>query len=304
MLNRLAFSTNAFSNPNYSVEEAVHIIGSTGYAGVELLLDKPHIWPLEFEEARLAGIREILAEHTLAVSNINANTASGFYGERDAPPGQTFGPSFSSTPEEFKEWGIDPAEWRVDYTRACIDLAKEVGARNVTVSSGFTGEGQDESKLWDQAAECFRACTDYAQTKGLYLIIEYEPDMLIGSAADCMRMIEAVGSDWLGVNFDIGHSYVVPGEDVFEAIKQLGDRIKGTHVEDIAGPTPELHLDPGHLIPGDGDMPLTEIFTALEDNGYRGYYTVELYTYACPGKDPEYAVTESFKRLQELAPNK
>ena len=178
-----------------------------------------------------------------------------------------------------------------------------MGDRSRRIPGGFVGPGQDAARLWDQAVECFEECTEYAGNAGVYLIIEYEPDMLIGSAADCMRMIEAVGSKWLGVNYDIGHSYVVPGEDVFEAIGLLGDRIIGTHVEDIAGPTPELHIDPGHLIPGDGKMPLREIFEKLERANYKGFYTVELYTYARPGKDPMYAVTESLKRLMELAPD-
>ncbi|MBI2193352.1 MAG: sugar phosphate isomerase/epimerase [Planctomycetes bacterium] len=300
MIERLAFSTNAFSNPRYTVEDAVRFIRSCGYAGVEILADKPHVWPIDFSADRLAKLKELLVRLDLAVSNVNGNTASGFYGERDAPPGQTFGPSFSSTLEEFRAWGIDPASWRVDYTCRCIDLARVLGGRNVSVSSGFVGPGQDARKLWHQAVECFRAAADYAGRSGIDLTIEYEPGMLVGSAADCLKMFDAVGSDRLGVNFDIGHSYVVPGEDVFRAVQDLGGRIRSTHVEDIAGPTPELHLDPGHLIPGDGKMPLAEIFRALEAIGYRGFYTVELYTYARPGKDPEYAAWESYRRLLHL----
>ncbi|MDP6111088.1 MAG: sugar phosphate isomerase/epimerase family protein [Planctomycetota bacterium] len=303
MKDRLAFSTNAFSNENYTVDQAIHIIGECGYSGVEILFDKPHVWPLDLDASRVDELKTAVESSGMAISNINGNTASGFYGERNAPPGQTFGPGFSCTEEEFEEWGIDPAEYRVDYTKRCIDAAQQLGARNVSASSGFVGPGQDAARLWDQAVECFEECTEYAGNAGVYLIIEYEPDMLIGSAADCMRMIEAVGSKWLGVNYDIGHSYVVPGEDVFEAIGLLGDRIIGTHVEDIAGPTPELHIDPGHLIPGDGKMPLREIFEKLERANYKGFYTVELYTYARPGKDPMYAVTESLKRLMELAPD-
>ena len=302
MKDRLAFSTNAFSNENYAVEDAINIIASCGYAGVELLFDKPHLWPPDVDEGRLAALSQRLKSSGLAISNINANTASGFYGERDAPPGQTFGPSFSSSVGEFRDWGIDPAAWRVGYTETSIRLAAQLGAGNISVSSGFVGPGQNASTAWDQAVGCYRECARRAGDSGIFLLMEYEPGMLVGSAADCLRMIDAVGSEWLGVNFDIGHSYVVPGEDLFEAIDLLGDRIKSTHVEDIAGPTPELHLDPGHLIPGDGKMPLREIFAKLEERGYQGYYTVELYTYARPGRDPEYAASESYRRLLELLP--
>ena len=303
MNRRIAFSTNAFTSGRYTVEDALRIIKDVGYAGAEILADRPHVWVPEVTSEEAASLKALLEELDLQVSNLNANTASGFFGKRTAPPGQTFGPSFTSTRMDYPGCPVHPAAWRVEYTCKCIEFASVIGAPNVSVSSGIPSPHVSRSKLWGQVVDCFSACAEKAAEHGIYLTVEYEPGMLVGAAADCIELVRDVGNEYLGVNFDIGHSYVIPGEDVIEAIKALGQLIRGTHVEDIAGPTPEEHLEPGHLIPGEGAMPLREILSALERIGYQGYYTVELYTYAKPGKDPEYAAAESFRRMLDLLPS-
>ena len=40
---KLSFSTNAFAR--FSVPEAIEIIAKTGYSGVEILADVPHLYP-------------------------------------------------------------------------------------------------------------------------------------------------------------------------------------------------------------------------------------------------------------------
>jgi sugar phosphate isomerase/epimerase len=52
-----------------------------------------------------------------------------------------------------------------------------------------------------------------------------------------------------------------------------------------------------HLIPGQGVMPLREIFKALRDIGYSGYYTVELYNFS---KRPVYATKAAFRGLKNI----
>ena len=80
MKDRLAFSTNAFSNENYTVDQAIHIIGECGYSGVEILFDKPHVWPLDLDASRVDELKTAVESSGMAISNINGNTASGFTG--------------------------------------------------------------------------------------------------------------------------------------------------------------------------------------------------------------------------------
>jgi sugar phosphate isomerase/epimerase len=55
---RLAFSTNAFKKN--SLEEAVEAIALVGYAGVELMADRPHAYPGDMPGDRRRRIRELV----------------------------------------------------------------------------------------------------------------------------------------------------------------------------------------------------------------------------------------------------
>ena len=95
ILKRLSFGSNAFTDGRFTLEEAIRAIAKEGYLGVNILADAPLLWPPIPSKARLRSIRKALQETKLVVSGINGFTASGHYGERNAPPGQDFGPSFS-----------------------------------------------------------------------------------------------------------------------------------------------------------------------------------------------------------------
>lgn len=298
---RLAFSTNAFTNGRFSCAAAIREIVAAGFGAVELLADRPHLYMHRDDlEPQLKAVEAALRETGARVVNINANTASGYYGDRDGPPGQTFGPSFTSVAQDFPEMsGQAPCEWRIEYSRRCVELAARFGCRDVAVASGFVTPRGAEHDVWAQTRDAYRQTCEFAAAHGVRINIEYEPDMLVGDGEAVLRMIAAVGADNLGVNFDIGHSYCL-GEDVCEMGRRFASRLHTTHVEDLLGPTPALHLDPGHQIPGDGKMPLSEIFASLEAQGFDGYHIVELYTYGRPGRDPRYAATESYRRLLNI----
>src|SRR6185369_11022722 len=69
---KLAFSTNAYKKT--TLEAAIDSIASLGYKGVELMADVPHAYPPDMPAARIGRIREQLAKHKLALSNVNAFT--------------------------------------------------------------------------------------------------------------------------------------------------------------------------------------------------------------------------------------
>ena len=67
---KLAFSSNAYMH--FSIEETIEKIASLGYTGIEVLADVPHAWPAGLLEPRKRSIRDALARHNLAISNVNA----------------------------------------------------------------------------------------------------------------------------------------------------------------------------------------------------------------------------------------
>jgi sugar phosphate isomerase/epimerase len=273
---KLAFSTNAFTK--YSVEQAITMIARIGYAGVELLADKPHLFAHELDAAQIDRVKRILTDNDLAVSNINANTASGYY--EDAPPEPFFEPALSNPDKKLRKW-------RTEYTKRCIDLAKEVSATSVSITSGKSMLGKPPEEAIELFKDSLSEILSYAQSKGVKVGIEYEPGLLVETADEVWVLIDEMESSVLGVNLDVGHSYIA-GENPAQVILDFSSRLLSLHLEDIRE---KKHY---HRVPGTGDIDFLEIGEALQKIDFTGFATVELYNHS---DEPELAAKESLAFL-------
>lgn len=275
----LAFSTNAYTE--FSLPEAVRRVSDHGYSGVEILGDTPHAFFPSFGEEEQRSLRDALDETELAVSNINANTAMGYYD--DAPPSAFFEPSLINADDELRAW-------RIDYTKQAIDLAEDVDAPAVCVATGRPLPGNPPERAREYLLESLDEILDYAEARGVDVGIEYEPELLIECTEEVLDLIDEVGRDSLGVNLDVGHAAVY-GEELSETIHRCAGDITGIHLEDIVGGRRGKHY---HRIPGEGDLDFEAVFDALDDIGYDGFATLELYTYP---DEPDRAARESIEML-------
>jgi sugar phosphate isomerase/epimerase len=87
--------------------------------------------------------------------------------------------------------------------------------------------------------------------------------------ASMFRLIEHVGSDALGMNFDPSHLFPV-GETPHVVIYQLAERIFHCHFSDNDGTTNV------HWRPGQGKIDWEAVLVALRDTGYDGVISIEL----------------------------
>ncbi|MBM4329266.1 MAG: sugar phosphate isomerase/epimerase [Deltaproteobacteria bacterium] len=276
---RLSFSANAFVKR--PVFEAVERIAAVGYDSVELLADVPHLYADSVSDADLEKMRAVLNKTGLKVANINANTAVGFYGRTFWEP--LFEPSLAHPDPDLRQW-------RIEYSKKCVDIAASLGAPTVSVTSGrpIAGILPEESMTLLRCS--LREVLKYAAEKSVRIGIEYEPGLLIERSEELVELISVIDSPWLGANLDLGHSHVL-GEDPETVISGLGPRIFHVHIEDIKG------VKHYHLIPGTGDMDFPKLFALLKRHGYDGFVTVELYTY--PDR-PEQAATEALEYLRNI----
>lgn len=273
---KLAYSTNAFTKTD--LHSALKYVAELGYQGVEILCDKPHWFPGEVSQSEVKTVANILSEHGLAISNLNANTANGYY--HPIPPENVFEPALCNPEPELRQW-------RQRYTIEAIRLASLLGAECISITSGHASAGCPPQCSLEYLVGSMMHICEAAEQYNVKVGIEYEPGLLVERATEAREVIDLVKSPYLGVNFDIGHSYI-DGENPEESIALLKDRIWNVHVEDIQS---RKHF---HLVPGDGELPFNRYLNALQSSGYDGFLTVELYTF------PDHAVEVGRRSINYL----
>lgn len=276
---KLAFSTNAYLN--YSFAEAIRRLATIGYQAVEIMADVPHAWPAFLLEEQKEAIRRGLAEHGLAISNVNAFMMNAISDPRQ----RYWHPSWIEPDRHYRQI-------RIDHTRRALTLARELGAPCITTEPGGPVEpGQSWTAALQLFVEMLKPVIAHAEKENVLLLIEPEPGLLIEKAEQFEELMRYLDSPALGLNFDIGHFYCV-GDEPAPTVRRLARFLRHVHLEDIAAT--RVHH---HLVPGEGAIDFRSTLQALQDIGYAGWVTIELYPYV---DDPDTAARTALERVSRI----
>jgi sugar phosphate isomerase/epimerase len=138
----------------------------------------------------------------------------------------------------------------------------------------FTGPGERAS-----AVRGVREVAREAQQLGLRLVVEpfqlegIESWSSLNTLGDAAEFVEKVGSDAVGIQFDVWHLWNTP--DLLEEIPRYAHLIAGVHVADWREPTRGWA---DRVLPGDGAADLPAILGALDDAGWDGFYDLEIFS--------------------------
>lgn len=276
---QLAFSTNAYLN--YSFSDAVSRLSRIGYRGVEIMADVPHAWPAYLLPEQKQAIRDALTANQLKISNINAFMMHAVNDSRQ----KYWHPSWIEPNPNYRQI-------RIDHTKRCLTLAKDLGAPCITTEPGGPLEGRTWAECLKLFVEELKPVLEHAEKEGIPLLVEPEPDLLIETADQYLEFASKISSPMLGLNFDIGHFYCVKN-DPAETVRKLAPLIRHVHLEDIAAT--RVHH---HLIPGEGVIDFESTLKALREVGYNGWVTIELYT--CH-ENPDQAARIARERVLTIA---
>jgi sugar phosphate isomerase/epimerase len=256
----LSFSSNAFKK--FSLENAIREISKIGYKGVEILCDIPHAYPPQFSEEQAKKIKNLISDLNIGISNLNAFTLYAI--------GNVYHPSWIEADNKLREI-------RVKHTVDCIYLARKLGAKNLSTEPGGPINRQktalESSALLKIFADGLKKVKHIAEENSVKILVEPEPSLLIENSQQFIQLMKITCSDYIKLNFDIGHFYCVK-EDPSETILKLIDYIEHFHLSDIS--SNRVHY---HLIPGIGSIDFEKIFDTIKKIGYKGFVTVELYPY-------------------------
>lgn len=272
---KIAYSSNGF--PNHSLAETLRRLAQIGFDGVEIIADTPHAFPLHLTSETRQQLKETLAKTGLAVSNISAFTMNAV---QDA-----YHPSWIEPEKRLRDQ-------RLAHTIRCIELAAELGAKNISTEPGGP---PDEDMSRELAMDLFIQGIDRvvptARQAGVRILVEPRPALLIQTSKQFLSFIEEVDGNMVGLNCGIGHFYCAK-EDPAEVIQTLRDYIGHFQVEDVPA---TRELTPLPL--GSGAVDFPRVVAAIRGIGYDSFLTLHV---SSSGEDAPQAAETSLAFLHRL----
>jgi D-psicose/D-tagatose/L-ribulose 3-epimerase len=161
----------------------------------------------------------------------------------------------------------------LDRCKAFIDQQAFLGGRNVLLVAGeYYCDLQVFSKeqIFGLVVENVRELADYAEPKGLEIVIELEPyeNAIAFGVHELVTFIRDVGHPAVKANADVSHLHLSGAS--LDDVALLTGMIGHVHVSDCDG---KVH---GDLPPGRGVTPIKEYLQAILETGFDGTVAVEL----------------------------
>ena len=239
MKNVVSVSTNTYHG--FSVDEALEGIARAGFKVVELTAVRgwtEHIMP-DHDEAQLKHV-----EDKLKALGLNCIAVSGHCNLTDAE--------------------------RLNDFRANMALAHRFGAKWIISSTGEAHFGKDERITDDVLIENLKALVPDLEKYDLKLGIEVHGEY--GTGEKILKIVEGVGSDRVGINYDTANVVFYGGKVPNVEIKTCYEGVNYVHLKDKVG------LDNGWNFPavGSGDLDLMGFIQYMNGKGYDGPLSIEI----------------------------
>jgi len=162
-----------------------------------------------------------------------------------------------------------------DHFKLRLDLCQFFGIRTLLLVADFV-RAIDATQV-DRAIVSLRQAAQWAAAFDVILALEFRGSDSFCACLDTANvLIQQAGEPNLGVNLDVFHYYKGSSkpEDLGRLTKQ---RLAFVQICDVAGVPRELMTDSDRILPGDGDFHLAAIIRTLQEVGYEGWVSLELW---------------------------
>jgi len=249
------FGVSQFTTNPWSFEQDVEAYARLGVDSIE-------ICEFKLDEDRAADQLALVLRHGLLISSVQ-------------PVVRTLFPSLSQP--EPKDVAARMARFRTTIERI---VASAPNVPFVT-NTGIPPHGNIQ-EVFDRAATEYRVLAEFAETQGARIALEplnasiMNEESAIWTLAQAMRIVSAVDRANFGICLDTWNIW--QNADIIDEIKACGDRIFVVQVSDWR--TPRTFQD--RLIVGQGEISLPPLLRAIHETGYRGAYSVEIFSNGVP----------------------
>ena len=159
------------------------------------------------------------------------------------------------------------------------EYAHELGLSYLVIHPGGRKRAESDNDKAERFAlnvDSFSQLAEVASRFGVKFCIENMPERIgqdkwrLGARiSDLNELIEAVGSDALGICFDSSHANVTR-LDMYQSIRECGDRLLATHMSDNDGSGDQ------HKMPFGGNIDWKSVVSALKDMDYQNLFNLEI----------------------------
>ena len=254
-MSETSYSTLGFSDR--SLEAALDAIADAGFSGVEVLGQAPHL------DNPLQG--HALEEFRARLEN------------RGFRSWTVHAPAKRNVP------GAPDEEWRqeiVETLKCYVRFSGALGSRGLIVhpvpNPIFVSDSQVSSlhaRMQDALRRSLDELVPVASESGTRVLLEnlpYHCDYPFLSMRELRPLVEEYPAEQVGLILDTGHAWTI-GNDPVDEIRAAGNRLYGTHLQDVDATAP----NDDHWVPTHGGLDWHSIRGALREIGYAGNWTFE-----------------------------
>ncbi len=251
------FGISEFTTWPWSFAQDVENYARLGVDAIEVCEFK-----LDDDDARAREQLALVAPHNLAITSVQPATRTLF-------PSQ-------SQPEP-----LDVPARMARFRRAIERVGPFAPDAPFVTNTGIPPNG-NIAHVYEVAAREYRPLAEFAADHGVRVALEplnpstMNTESAIWTLAQAMRVVTAVDHPAFGVCLDYWN--VWQEADVEAAIRACGDRVFVAQLSDWR--TPRSLQD--RYIVGQGEIPLPPLIRATHESGFRGAYSVEIFSHDVP----------------------
>lgn len=241
-MHTLAFSTLAC--PQWSIEQAIQAASDYGYDALE--------WRLADGELITATLSEQIRDRLVAATRarhlpvITLDTSCRLL--------------YNDEPQRLAT---------LDEATAMLQLAHDLGAPAIRVFGGDPAPHVTMAASMAAAAAMLGAIAERARSFGVRVLVETH-DALWSHTSNTRTLLDTANMSNTGIIWDVYHTCRA-GESPAGAAQILGATIASVHIKDGRQTADGWQL----CLPGEGDIPLGQIFRALHAQNYQGPFCFE-----------------------------
>lgn len=237
---------HTMGTPGRSVPEAIAVFAEIGLDGTELICQEGSAFDSRTPESTARRFAALATDAGVPVTAL--------------------------TPYAWDINSADPAvaESQIAELQRAIDLAVVMGAAYVRAYGGREF-AQESDAAFRRTAQALTAAGNYADARGIVLLVENHPGTMARTGRDTRRLIDAVGLDAVQALYDPANVLYDTDEDWESTLDLQADVIGYVHVKDYddrSGKRRACNV-------GDGVVPWADILPRLVASGYNGCLSFE-----------------------------